>query len=682
MSSFESVQNQFTLASVTDRLASSLSDISGRARFWTLLGWMLQGLFAVVAGAVVVIGLDAFWPMGEWLRFAVLCGGLIGWFGWLVYRRPRRWRRSMDRAASEAERWSGQTNNPLVNAWQLGQVKADEPDGPAHAQIRRAVELGAQIIGQPRVRSAPPPPQVGRWAGLCCGLLVVILALELLMPPLISGGLMRLAAPWSNTPPFSFTRFEVEVKPQRIEIGQNATINVTFRGSMPTEAHWIELDDRRRPIGEHSLEPMSPNAHTGRWTGRIIRPQSDVAFHILTDTGRSKRYTLKVDPPPPAELSLSWLEDQADPVVLRPNARTSLVVEISNRGGPYPDPVELPAAIEVDGQWIVQGGRSGPVRLNIPDGRSVPQWPQSLSIQAPDMPGEYRLIVWLGQPYGPDVPSADSAPSGAIGLTIRVPAPDEQPEATPDDPDALVERARDAELMSRMLQRELERLLQELMRLASQLDETGELDPAMLERLQDLLARLERIELLRESLCDACEAGQAGGDGEALMALVNAMMRMLEEASNPSLDSSQAMGMLTELLSGSDGDGTGGIQTGELGQLIEGMSRATRQDAEGIQQATGDLSRALEAYDSQDAATEASDDAENGTRAENGRPDPTSEADQTPTGRAEGSFRDAVESAREQLGPVEAYYRRLPEQYRQRVDDYLRSMMELDRQRD
>lgn len=654
----------------------------------------MAGVLGLVSVFIALAVLDAWLWMGAVLRLGLGLGVLAVVPALLWRRRPKRWRQPQDWAACDAERRLGIEHNSLINAWQLGARASNEGSPLAMAQIGRALAVGREVAAQPLVSRPPPVPAIGRlaiWAGV---VLLVGGGLMVGFPGMLQAGGFRLLMPWADHPPFSLTRFEVSVNPQPVELGSSAEVMVRVSGRLPEKVFWVPLPGDQESEQARPMRQVEENDEFAIWRYVVYRPAESVRFRVEAETGWTRSMLLKVVAPPPAELELAWSEGQADPLEMRPGSRQSIDILVRNRGGGHDETVALFADLRPLAQSGNERVWSTRQRMHVPDGRHVGSWQEVVRFTAPAEPGEYGLWAWVGPPFGPDEEDWPSVGGlvdsrAVIRLTVRVVAPERAGDlgSEPLSDQDLAERGREADVAARLLLWELAQLLQDARRVEAGLGDAIELDEAMMEMLAELLARGERIESLLERLGELLSDMDGSAEAGDLLAALLMMLASAEGASMSAQLSAalaamlpaagEAQGSESGEAGGQEGSGAGG-QTGELGRLVEAMARAAADDLRSLEGAAEALRQALEAYDEQREAGMRQELEGGSGRLGDAEPG-DDEAPGEAVGRAEGAVRSWLQGGGDGQTAADVYYRQLPEAYRQRVEGYMRSLMELDR---
>lgn len=209
-------------------------------------------------------------------------------------------------AALALENHHGLSDNPMVNALWLAQQNDEsrvkgEGQSDAHALTRslreRSIAVGAMAASQADIAGSIDrrPLSFHRWR--LAAIVALWLVLALLMPRMVTGGLMRFVNPWGDHPPFSLTRFVVTLPVDEITQGSDVTAEITIKGQHPATLDWVELEPAStfsgfREVRRWRLEPESP----GKYRRRLRRLDTDVMFQLEAGHSRSSRYAIHVVP--------------------------------------------------------------------------------------------------------------------------------------------------------------------------------------------------------------------------------------------------------------------------------------------------------------------------------------------------------------------------------------------------
>lgn len=274
-----------------------------RQRQWVrrgLCGWAI--FWITLTLLLVVLLADAMWHLPAMVRAlasGVICVGVVALpVGiWLAGKNRQVEGQLLDDALA-VESHHDLRDNALVNGLWLGretspgQISEDTALTEALRQrvihdARAAAEradLHATVDRQPLVRQQKIALQV----------LAVVLILALVMPRLFGQGLPRLVEPWGDHPPFSLTRFAVDLPAKGVMEGEDAVVGVTLAGLEPGEVQWVELDEAGREVSRWPLV-----ATQGRRYEKSLRDvREDVVFRIETPNGWTRAMRVKVVPQP------------------------------------------------------------------------------------------------------------------------------------------------------------------------------------------------------------------------------------------------------------------------------------------------------------------------------------------------------------------------------------------------
>ncbi len=279
-------------------MRAALLPLSRRRRtiaLWSGLprwGWIITALLLLA-----VLG-DGLWRFPALLRlvFALALLGLTTravWQTWRGLRTPANWPQEA-RLVDDA---GGRSDNAAINATMLALGNAG--DAPVTEALRqRALERGRQAATATSPRQLISSRPAWRQGAALLAVVVAALLLAMIEPRMGTVGLSRLALPWGDHPPFSRTLFEVTAQPggqghEPLYTGQNATIDATLRGVIPTEA-WLAIrDDTGRIAGRWPMRRLDQDAGHAAFD-RVLRDvRQPLTFRVEAGDGWSRWTTLE-----------------------------------------------------------------------------------------------------------------------------------------------------------------------------------------------------------------------------------------------------------------------------------------------------------------------------------------------------------------------------------------------------
>jgi hypothetical protein len=264
-------------------LSETLSRVSLQRRCARRWGGVREAGWITLACVLGVILFDAVWPLPAWVRCIAL-GAIAAGLGVVA---ARLWRTRPEpplAAARILERAYAADANPLVNGVQL------VPTGDVLRQhlARRAVDEGARAAGAMDVaRTLDHDARRSQLQRLAAVMLAAV-ALVAIQPRLIGVGVLRLALPLGDHPPFSFTRFEVAVTPDPLFVGDRAVVGVMVRGRAVSPVEMVELDSAWRELRRW---PMSRDSD-GRFVRHLLDVREPIMFRIESGRTISRRHSI------------------------------------------------------------------------------------------------------------------------------------------------------------------------------------------------------------------------------------------------------------------------------------------------------------------------------------------------------------------------------------------------------
>ncbi|MCE9592528.1 MAG: hypothetical protein K8S99_18630 [Planctomycetes bacterium] len=264
-------------------------------------GWQvrraIEGLLIVAAAVltawVVTAALDqliAFESLGRCVLFAVIAG-TAGAVGYRALALPLMARHSEDFYAAMIESHHPGMNNRLINALQLGRETA-----PAAPRLVRAiVDQAAAVVDEIDFARAVASPLLARHSLLLLTGVVVISGYALIGGPGARASLVRVALPWADVPPFTWTTIAIAPGDDLTVLeGSSLEVSATVGGRRPAdEASLILVDGRgvnhsmlMRPRGEHGF------AYT------VAPVEGPFTFYVAAGDARSRRVDVRIEPRP------------------------------------------------------------------------------------------------------------------------------------------------------------------------------------------------------------------------------------------------------------------------------------------------------------------------------------------------------------------------------------------------
>ena len=208
-------------------LRSGIARVIGRQRGLLRLIRLLQGTRGVLGMLLGLLLFDALWPMAAFVRVAVSIGVLVVVvLATMRLRLARTNSRESFRVARKLEQWFGISSNALINALWF------EKSGLTGVLAERSIEQGCREFHELDTNDALDRRGL---RGQTLKLAVIALtwvAVWMIQPRLIGGGLLRFADPFGDHPPFSLTVFDIRVSPDAIKFGDDATVNVVLYDRM------------------------------------------------------------------------------------------------------------------------------------------------------------------------------------------------------------------------------------------------------------------------------------------------------------------------------------------------------------------------------------------------------------------------------------------------------------------
>jgi hypothetical protein len=218
---------------VPESLKAQLLDY--RRRVWRikLIEAVSIALFGLGAAFLIVYGWDRLANTPRGLRTALLLGSVLltGIVPWFVMRWLVRYRKLESVAQLLAKKM------PSVGDQLLGVIELTHSDSEQARSLKLCQAAMRQVADDAASRdfnSATPPSRYRTWACLAAAVAMAILVIAIVYPAASRNALSRFAAPWTDTPRYTFTRIEPIDDQVVIAHGEPASLPVRLTES----SHW------------------------------------------------------------------------------------------------------------------------------------------------------------------------------------------------------------------------------------------------------------------------------------------------------------------------------------------------------------------------------------------------------------------------------------------------------------
>ncbi len=301
-------QSDFVTARLTQpagAVARQVALLARRQQRIDAVAKLLRIGVVVALALLAIIVLDAVTPLSPWLRLAATCAcvSLIAAALRRVYSRPIAERAICLREAVRIEEQAEISGNRVVNAVWLGGAVTAAGDTLTAALSQRCVDEGSAFLGRVDARQLIDRRVLRRQIKSAIAAILLWVVLAIVLPRLLTGGLLRMLLPWGDHPPFSLTKFNVTVTPGGpIEFGRDAEIEVWLSGRLPQRVEVVEFDIhgaevRRFPMREAGLADAGGKPMSRRMQGLT----ASVTFRIEAETGHTRKQRIDVVAPPAAQ---------------------------------------------------------------------------------------------------------------------------------------------------------------------------------------------------------------------------------------------------------------------------------------------------------------------------------------------------------------------------------------------
>ncbi|NND98656.1 MAG: hypothetical protein HKN47_15145 [Pirellulaceae bacterium] len=215
------------LLSVPDSLQQQLSDF--RSKVWTT---KLAEAFAIAFAAVLiafltVFAVDRFWDTPAPIRMAIFVVTLAAWLviPWAVHRWVWRHRR-LDQLARLLRVREPNIGDQLLGVIELADSETEQ------ARSRRLCEAAIEQVAQSAktrdLNQAAPRSRVRLWGSVLAVTALAAVVLGVVAGPAAKNAWARLAAPWHDTPRYTFTEIDKLPETMVIPHGEIVSWNVTL----------------------------------------------------------------------------------------------------------------------------------------------------------------------------------------------------------------------------------------------------------------------------------------------------------------------------------------------------------------------------------------------------------------------------------------------------------------------
>jgi len=269
------------------------------------------GLWPLPVAAVAIFALDASVVLPPLVRVVLAlawCALAVRFLlGFIPSSEARR--AGMERAAKLLEERLGIRNNAVINGLQLRNLATE--DGLPGALAARAVSRGIQAVKESESARIVDTSSARRaWLGASVAL-GAVLVLTVASPRFIAMSAARFADPLGDHPPYTPTRFDIELSPAEPLAGDDVRIDVRLSGPLPANLEFVMVDDKGRELQAASMTALrapidnesssSPSAalppeppRCDRYVTTLHALRAPIRFHVRGDTGRSE--TILIEP--------------------------------------------------------------------------------------------------------------------------------------------------------------------------------------------------------------------------------------------------------------------------------------------------------------------------------------------------------------------------------------------------
>ncbi len=288
-------------AEVVDPLRQRLADLGRSRRLYAWFAAALRGLAVWLLALLLLVILDAAWPLPTPARWALFGGLLLLLPGLVLWH--RRERREAEREllgdVRTLERRTRADDNALVSGIQVGPLRHNPADRFAATLAQRAhqralfrFEQMEQTDRDAVIDRRTLHRQAGNLYAAAAGWLIVLL----IHPGLLGGGLVRLALPWGDHPPFALTQLDVTIEPREPTVGEDVRVSATTAGRLAQDAALVQLDSEDR---EAKRWAMASVGEPGAFAHTFAQVREPIRFRVEAGDARSRVFQITPRRPQP-----------------------------------------------------------------------------------------------------------------------------------------------------------------------------------------------------------------------------------------------------------------------------------------------------------------------------------------------------------------------------------------------
>ena len=209
----------------------------------------------------------------------------------VLARRARREKNAPPEAfvARAVESRRPELDNALIHAVQFGAILTAAPEHPAAALMRREIERAERDMSELPDTIVTAATPVHRERSRLFAVLAVLLLSFILFPRACRFEIPRLFLFWQDNPPFTRTDFQVTPPGAKLLAGDSLTITVRVSGLLPDHLELVSETNGEPP----QILPLTAE-DTAVYTGRLTNLTRDTSFYMRGNTGRSRRYAIRI----------------------------------------------------------------------------------------------------------------------------------------------------------------------------------------------------------------------------------------------------------------------------------------------------------------------------------------------------------------------------------------------------
>ena len=239
------------LLKVPDSLKKQLSDFRGRVWLTKMAEAIALAVAAVLIGFLVVFAVDRFWDTPQSMRTAIFFAtvAICMVVPWALHRWVWRNRR-LDQLARLLRKREPNIGDQLLGVIEL--AESDTEQARSRTLCAAAIEQVAHSAKKRNLNEAAPPSRLKAWGSLLAVSACAAAILGVIAAPAAKNAFARFAAPWADTPRYTFTTVDQLPESMVVPHGEN----VAWEVSLSDESQW---QPKKATIEIEGMLPIEAN---------------------------------------------------------------------------------------------------------------------------------------------------------------------------------------------------------------------------------------------------------------------------------------------------------------------------------------------------------------------------------------------------------------------------------------